>query len=466
MVKQMPRSIAVVDVGYTNTKVILFAPDLTFLAERKMASPHHKGKVYGEIDVEPMLEFFASALPELDKIAPIDCISVSAHGACIAAMKRDGSLAVPLMDYLSEPPADILAAYSSLCPSYAETYSPQLPVALLHAMQLFWQQRALSQDFKTAETILPLMQYVAACLGGKPVTEISSMGCQSHLLDLNTLGPSKLAVSQGWAEKFAPRANAWDVIGKLKPDFRGSEFRGKGEILAGVHDSNANYLRYLAGGQSNFTLLSTGTWIISFDTKADIKTLDPTNDIVANVDVMGRRVACSRFFGGKEFEILSQGANGTDASLPCVARLIASNVMALPSFSDAGGPMPNSANKGTIMGTVTTNEERASLASLYCALMMTESLAALHASGDIIVDGPFSQNKVFLAILAALHPGRKLRASNLKDGTAAGAACLGLMPDGLLPHIDIDMTDIAPAILPGLSEYRLAWQKHATENAR
>ena len=95
----------------------------------------------------------------------------------------------------------------------------------------------------------------------------------------------------------------------------GRNFRGSGKVLAGVHDSNANYLRYLAGGQKKFTLLSTGTWIIGFDTEAKLEFLVQEKDTVSNTDVFGNQVACSLFFGGREFEIVSEGAPGEAAAI-------------------------------------------------------------------------------------------------------------------------------------------------------
>ena len=459
-----PRGIAVVDVGYTNSKVVLYSPKLDVLAERKMASPHHDGTHYREIDAEPIIRFLAETLGELDEVAPIDKIAVSAHGACIASIKADGTLAVPLMDYMSEPPQEIERAYHALMPDYAEVYTPPLPRALLHGMQLFWQQQVMPEAFARTRTILPFMQYVAHALGGRAVTEVSSMSCQTHLVDMRNGGPSSIARALGWDKLYAPQAKAWEVIGQLKEEFRGPQFRGRGDILGGVHDSNANFLRYLAGGQEHFTLLSTGTWIIGFDTDAGIAGLDPRRDIVANKDVFGRTIACSRFFGGKEFEVLSQNADADKAGLDAVEELVARNVMALPSFTDSGGPMPGMGLKGRILGPFVEGlENRSSLASLYCALMVSESLDAIHSHGKIIVDGPFSQNDVFLVVLAALRPAQSVLASEARDGTAAGAACLALMEDGLLPKIDIPMREIAPAAIPGLKAYQVSWRRRSQE---
>lgn len=457
-----PRAIAVVDVGFTNTKVILYDAQLHVLAERKISSPHHEGRHYREIDVAPMLVFATEALRELDAILPIDVIVPCSHGACIVALKSEGTLAVPVMDYMSEPPDNVRNDYQAIMPSFEESLSPLLPMALMHGMQLYWQSCVDPEGFAQVRTILPLMQYIAFGLGGRAVTEVSSMSCQSHLVDMRTGAPSSIATAQGWAQKFAPAANAWDDVGQLSPTRRGLNFQGRGRILAGVHDSNANYLRYLASGRSEFTLLSTGTWIISFDTAADRAAVDLNRDIVANSDVFGRSVFCSRFFGGKEFELIARGVPGESASLAGVAMLVDRCTFARPSFSDSGGPMPNTGGKGHIEGALPeTADELSSLASLYCALMTSESLDGLSSRHAIIVDGPFSQNPVFLAVLAALRPNQEVFASAARDGTAAGAACLALMPDGKLPHIEILLQKITPASIPNLPDYQQLWREQS-----
>lgn len=466
MTNQMPRAIAVLDVGFTNTKLVLFSSDGTRLGERKMASLHREGPPYRHIDPAPVAELCRTAFAELDSIAPIDVIVPSAHGACVTTLRADGSLAFPVMDYTAEPPAEVAAAYAAIAPPFEESYCATLPMSLLQGMQLFWQQTAWPDDFRQVATILPWIQYISFMLTGRAVSEISSMACQSHLVDVNTGGPSSLSRRQGWDTLFAPRAQAWDVIGSLKPEFRGSNFRGRGAVLAGVHDSNANYLRYLAAGVGQFTLLSTGTWIIGFDTAADIRKLDHTRDTVTNTDVLGRPVACCRFFGGREFEALSKGAAGELASLSCLADLVDAGIMALPSFSDSGGPVANTGGRGVITGgPVESPAGRATLASLYCALMVSESLDAIQSRHAVIVDGPFAQNAVFLSVLAALRPGQKILASDLRDGTTAGAACLALMPDGKIPHIALSLTEAMPAVPSGLAGYQQRWRRETARHA-
>ncbi len=463
---QVPRGIAVVDAGSSNTKIVLFGPDGKPVTERKVASLQHDGPPYRSIDPAPLLALCREALPELDAILPIDAVVPCAHGAALACLDGGGALALPVMAYTAEPPADVVAAYRKLQPPFGEVFSPLLPMALIQGLQLFWQQRCFAEDFTRVSTVLPWIQYVAFLLGGRPVTEISGMACQSHLMDIRHGGFSSLVKNLGWEKLFPPMVKAWETIGTLRGEFLGKSFRGQAKVLAGVHDSTANYLRYLAGGQKKFTLLSTGTWIIGFDTETPLASLVSEKDTVSNTDVFGNHVGCCRFYGGHEFEILSGGTADARAGLGEVQNLINSATHAVPSFSDGGGPVPRTGGRGKILGKAPAGpEQKASLASLYCALMVAESLAALNSRHDIIVDGPFSRNLVFLQVLAQLRQDQRVLASDLRDGTTAGAACLALMPDGKLPHVPLSLTTIASQNLSNLAPYQKAWQKLAYDNA-
>ena len=456
------RGIAVVDVGYTNTKIALFSKDGELLAERKAPSLHVPAPPYRHIDPEPMVALCRTALPELDAMLPIDAIVPTAHGAAMACLDAEGKLALPVMDYTSEPPPEIVADYEKVMPSFDEALCPLLPMALTHGLQLYWQQRGWPEAFTKVATLLPWIQYVGFRLSGVAVTEISSMACQTHLLDIRAQAPSSTAKRLGWDALYAPRAKAWETIGTLQPEFRGAQFRGHGRVLGGVHDSTANFMRYVCAGLDRFTLVSTGTWSISFDPSTSVDVLDPARDTNTNTDVLGRNVCCSRFFGGMEFAAVADGAPAEAASLACVAALVARGTYPVPSFTMTSGPVPDSAGKGFVKGQAAGSaEERASLAALYCALMVSEQLDAITSKDEIIVDGPFSQNPVLLAVLAQLRPSQRVKASALRDGTTAGAAALAMIEDGRLPSIAIRMAAVKPAEVPGLAAYQAAWRKMA-----
>lgn len=464
MRQSSPRGIAVVDVGFTNTKIALFSAAGELLAERKGPSRHVAGPPYLHIDPEPMAALCRTALPELDRMLPIDSVVPTAHGAAMACLDAKGELALPVMDYTSEPPPEIVAEYRRIMPGFAEAFCPLLPLAITHGLQLYWQMRMWPDDFAKVRTLLPWIQYVGYRLSGVPVTEISSMACQTHLLDTRSATPSKMAQQLGWDRLFPRRAKAWEEIGRLKPEFRGPAFRGEGRVLAGVHDSTANFMRYVCAGLDRFTLVSTGTWSISFDPSTSVDVLDPERDTNTNTDVLGRTVCCSRFFGGKEFEAVAGGAPAEAADLACVTELVARGTCAIPSFTPTSGPVPGSGGKGFVKGLPpATEREKASLAALYCAQMVSEQLDAIASKDDVIVDGPFSQNPVLLAVLAQLRPKQRVKASALRDGTTAGAAALALIEDGKLPTIGLTLQPVAPAAIAGLEAYHARWRSLALD---
>ncbi len=394
MRENAPRGIAVVDVGYTNIKIALFSPQGELVAKREGQSRHVEGPPYKHIDPEPMVELCRTALPELDRILPVDAIVPCAHGAAMACLDVRGKLALPVMDYMCDPPADIVADYRHVMPGFEEAFCPLLPLAITHGLQLYWQQRAWPEDFGRIATMMPWIQYVAYRLSGTAVAEISSMSCQTHLMDTRLQQPSAMARRFGWDRLFPRMAKAWEAVGTLQPDFRGAEFRGGGRVMAGVHDSTANFMRYVCAGLGRFSLVSTGTWSISFDPSTALDVLDPERDTNTNTDVLGRPVCCSRFFGGKEFEAVAAGAPAEAASLETVQDLVTRGTLAVPSFTPTSGPVPGSGSRGRVEGPAASSpQERASLAALYCAQMVSEQLDAIASKDDIIVDGPFSQNR-------------------------------------------------------------------------
>jgi sugar (pentulose or hexulose) kinase len=467
MVSSSPRGIAVADVGATNSKLILFDGGLHAIEQRKTVTVHRDGPPYRHVDAERIVAFVAGALGELDQILPVDAIVVSAFGSTLACTDDAGSLATPIMDYLSDPPEEIAEGYAKIAPPFSETFCNVSPHALTHAKQLFWLETAFPDAFARVRSIMTWSQYLAFRLGGRMTSEITALGAFSQLIDPLKGDFSSVARKRGWAARFAPITRAWEDIGELNAEFRAPTFRGRGRILCGVHDSDANYLRYLASGFSELALLSTGTWIIGFDSGADVRRLDPGRDTFTYNDVFGRAVGCCRFFGGGEFEKLLAGAPSAAAAAADIESLMARAAFALPSFSDTGGPFAGSGDRGRIDGPFSGSPaERASLATLYTALMTSEGLDALGSRAPIVVDGPFASNDLYCSLLAALRSGQRVSSSLLQEGTSAGAAVLALMgPAGELPERPVALKTHAPGSFSGLGDYQSAWRAKARETA-
>ncbi len=416
------RGLAVLDVGATNAKALLFDSDLELLAEESVASTRRPGPPYLFIDCAPLLAFVAEVLPRFDLISPVDAIVPCTHGSAAALVDAAGNLALPVMSYEAEPPPEVVAGYAVIAPAFAEVFAPTNPLALTLARQLYWQETLFPEAFSRTSAIMPLAQYLAFRLTGVRANEVSAMGAQTHLWAPMARGYSRLAKERGWTSRFPALRPAWEVLGPV----RGLNLRGAGRVLTGVHDSNANLLLYLGHGPC--TLLSTGTWIIGFAQGVDVTALDPAFDQVSNTTVFGDPIASCRFMGGREFEIVAAGAPPHLARSETVQGLLDRGIAAWPSFTGSGGPAPRTQGRGRIEGELRGPEERASLAALYCAQMSALALRRMGNCNRVIVDGPFSDNSAYLDVLAGCLPGQDVYASQVRNGTAVGAASLALVP--------------------------------------
>ena len=136
-----------------------------------------------------------------------------------------------------------------------------------------------------------------------------------------------------------------------------------------------------------------------------------------------------------------------------IEELINANIFALPSFSPGSGPY--AARRGEIIGPLKP-EQRASLATLYCALMCVKRLEDLNVThGDIIADGNFAQNAVLCSLIATLKPAQNVYAARDHSGTARGAAILAHWHEAREP---VQTTHIEAANLAGLQGYYEKWK--------
>ncbi len=200
-------------------------------------------------------------------------------------------------------------------------------------------------------------------------------------------------------------------------------------------------------------MISTGTWVIimAVDGKGE---LDPNADMLANVNVRGEPVPTARFMGGREYAVLA-GDAPVDADEADIDRSIASGALALPAFSDQGGPF--AARKGVIEGeTPATPKARAALATLYSALMTAHMLRRLDAPGDLIVEGGFTRSPAFAAVLARLMADRRILIAPMSAGAAAGAAMLAHWGEA---HPPPRLLPARAWVLPGLEAYRERWER-------
>jgi sugar (pentulose or hexulose) kinase len=454
----MSQTVAVLDIGKTNVKLALFDDD-RLLWEKSAPNRVLPGPPYPHEDVESAWNFFLDALREAARTHQISAIVPTAHGAA-GALIGESKLAAPVMDYEFTGVEVIESDYARLRPPFSESLSPKIPAGLNLGRQLAYQKWRCPDLFAEARYFVGYPQYWTWRLSGVAVSEVTSLGAHTDLWAPVQGQVSSLVKALGVHHLLPPLRRAFDPLGPIQPEIAAlTGLAPETQVFCGIHDSNASLLPYLVSRQAPFTVLSTGTWVILMCVGLSLDQLDPRDDTLANVDALGRPIACGRFMGGREFAVVAGGGGNPD--LDAVERVIVSGAMALPCFSGQGGPY--AATKGVIVGDVAA-ADRTALATLYCALISDLMLTRIGAtSGDLVIEGPFVGNPAFCELLGALRPKQRIFAAKDAAGTARGAAMLAHWP----PTYPIAApTPVRPAAIAGLDAYRDAWTASVNQIAR
>jgi sugar (pentulose or hexulose) kinase len=443
----------VLDIGKTNVKLVLLDTGGAVLAERRSPNTILNDGPYPHHDIERIWHWMLDGMKEFSSLAHVGAIVPVTHGATAALVDDDG-LVLPVLDYEFEPPAEQRTQYLTQRPAYDATYSPLLPAGLNLGRQLAWQAQTFPDAFRNARHILMYPQYWAWRLSGVAAGEVTSLGCHTDLWQPARQQYSALVERMGWNALFPPLQAAWAPLGPLKNELAArTGLPATCRVLCGIHDSNASLLRHLSAADGDVppAILSTGTWVIAAAPGKPLDGLREQADMLANSNALGQAVACIRFMGGREFGELA-GADAQLCTVDDLQRLIDQGTMAMPCFSQAGGPFAG--RTGSIVGPQPVDaRERYALATLYCVLVSDYCLAQLGADGAVVVEGSYTGNPWFAPLLAALRPQQAISSTDDTSGTTCGGWMLHHW--GNVPVVRSSVA--APLALRGWEAYRAQW---------
>ncbi|MDG4887527.1 carbohydrate kinase [Mesorhizobium sp. M1A.F.Ca.IN.022.07.1.1] len=450
----MIRHVAVIDIGKTNAKVALV--ELTKPSEialRRTANAPVWQAPYPHHDVEALWTFILNSLADLNRERRIDAISITTHGATGALVDAAGELVLPVLDYEFNSPDQLAADYDAVRPPFAETGTPRLPIGLNLGAQFFWQQKRFPVEFAKSAAMLMYPQYWALRLTGVAANEVTSLGCHTDLWNPWTSDYSSLVDRMGWRPLMAPVRRAKDRLGSILPAIaRLTGLDPATPVFCGLHDSNASLLPHLLSDRPPFSVVSTGTWVVSMAVGGKKVELDAARDTLVNVNALGDPVPSARFMGGREFSLLTEG-QAQDWTEADVAAVLARKASLLPSTQQGSGPFPHRAAQWVNAEGLPPGQ-RFTAISFYLALMTVTCLELIGGDGPTTVEGPFARNPLFIRMLAAAT-GRAVIASETSTGTSIGAALLA--SDGATVISKGERTE--PPADPAWHDYARAWQR-------
>lgn len=421
----MPKKIEVnlvLDIGKTNVKLFVFSSKRKILNKfYTLAKSEEFDKNINIINTDKIIKWLFKKIYYLKKKYSIKKLACSTHACGIALIGYENQEVMNIIDYESNFKF-LKNSYSKIIPKFSISYTPLLENGLNIGIQLYYIYKKYPNILKKTKYILLYPQFITWKLTNKFSSEISYIGCHTHLWNFKKNNYSNLVEYLGILKKLPPINPAWKIIGYLK-DTQFENNNKNIKVLNGIHDSNASYLYFKQSNHKIFTLISTGTWHIIINNQAKTSLLDPKYDMLCNIDIYGKKNPTIRFMGGREYEYLCSELkinknliNSIDYDFFNYKKFL------LPSFAE-GGPfklkkinIKKYLNKPIIF--------RYMLINSYIAFVMNFCLSKIKSNNKIIIDGPLAKNITILRILKDLRKKQEIYINFDTEGTVKGVNLL------------------------------------------
>lgn len=424
--------IAVFDVGRTNKKVFLFDEAYQIQYEKETHLIETKDEDgFPCQDVHALTAWVKESLQTLFALTQFDikAIAVSAHGASFVNIDSHGNPVTPLCDYLKPFPETLRKKFYS-------DYGDDLPIItaspslgnLNSALQLYRLKHEQPAVFQKIRFALHLPQYISYLISGQLNSDITSIGCHTHLWDFEKNSYHDWVTKEGLIEKFAP-LHSTNAVHTITTNNR------KVVIGVGLHDSSSALIPYLKSFTDPFVLISTGTWCISLNAfnQSPLMKEELEKDCLCYISFEGKPVKASRLFAGHEHEeqvkriaLYFKKEEDFYKSIRYQASLIEQLKEKNPSAEkEFHGGVESSAFIARDLSTFITCEEA------YCQLLIdiiqqqylsTQLVLKNTTTRRIFVDGGFSKNTLYMNLLANAFPQSTIYGASVAQASAIGAA--------------------------------------------
>ena len=422
-------AIAILDVGKTNKKLFLLDEHYKIVWEQTTAFEGTKDED-GEPceDLDQLTTWVRGSLETVSALADIRirAINFSAYGASFVHIGEEGLPVAPLYNYLKPYP-------ETLKKKFYDTYGGEVTLSMLTAspvlgslnsgLQLYRIKKEQPELFARIRWSLHLPQYLGFILTGNACSEITSIGCHTHLWNFSQQHYHEWVYREGIIDKLPPILPSTSVL----PVRVGAGIAG-----IGLHDSSSAMIPYLESFREPFVLISTGTWCITMNpfNNAPLTIAELQQDCLCYMTYQGRPVKSSRLFAGYDHEQQVRRLADHFHLSPAYASTIAFDPAIVSHLVVHRAAAPPSPVTASVFGQRSLDSFDSFDQAYHCLLMdiMDQQVAStrLVLEGTevkrIFVDGGFGKNQVYMHLLAAAFPDIEVFAASIPQATAMGAA--------------------------------------------
>jgi len=401
--------IAIFDVGKTNKKFLLFDESYKVRFESGVQLEETEDEDgYPCEDVNALTFWVRSSMDSLlkDERWEVRAVNFSGYGASFVYIDEGGKVLSPLYNYLKPYPEKWLRQFYTRHGSreelHRETASP-LQDSLTSGLQLYRMKFEKPELFKRIRYALHLPQYLSYILTGLPASDITSIGSHTGLWDFGKNHYHDWVREEHIDAKLAGILPS-DTCFPVRYD--GKDMR----VGIGLHDSSSALIPYLSTFREPFLLLSTGTWCVSLNpfNKAPLTQAELEKDCLFYLSYRGEPVKAARLFTGYEHDRVTRQLTLRFDKPPDYFESVRYDAQWLEH------PSPPKTFEQAYHQLISDMVARQGEST---GLVLKDSPAS-----RILVDGGFSKNPIFMALLAKRFPGRQVYAASVAQASAIGAA--------------------------------------------
>ncbi|MFB9054124.1 FGGY-family carbohydrate kinase [Formosa undariae] len=423
---------AVFDIGKTNKKFFLFNDDF-----KEVYKEYARFDEIEDEDGHPTenLEALQNWLKSLfNRILEaeefnIKAINFSTYGASFVHIDENGNPLTPLYNYTKPLDQDIID-------SFFETHGPKdaflkttgcTDLSMLNSgLQLYWLKKKQPEVFKKIKYALHLPQYLSYIFTGIPLSEYTSIGCHTGLWNYQEKDYHEWVYKEE-LHKILPPIVSTET--SLNMNYNGKRIK----IGVGIHDSSSALLPYVRSINKKFVLVSTGTWSIVFNpfTEHPITKESDGTDVINYMRINGKPVKATRLFLGNEYKLQVEKL---DAFFEVDDNFHRAVKFDYDTYIELNKDFKHRFRWGSIIDETMpdkteivydTYEKAYHQLMMELVLLQVKSINKAIGTDDvtrIYVDGGFTDNEVYIKLLAHHFKGKKLRTTNASMGSALGSA--------------------------------------------
>lgn len=430
----MTDCIAVIDIGKTNKKILLF-DKLFKVIYRKFIRfqelTDDDGFPCDDIDAIEKWIFSEIKSVQEQGIYNIKAINFSTHGATVVYLDKDGNRVAPVYNYFKTlDDIDFKPLYDKWGGAddfSRETASPAYGM-LNSGLQMYWQKHRKPQHWEKVAHILHYPQYLSYLFTKNAKADFTSIGAHTALWNFDNMQYHSWVTDEGIKLPLPEDGSKATVV-----DVNGQQIA----VGMGLHDSSASIVPLLRKSKEEFVLLSTGTWIICMNpfSKEKLTLEQLQKNCLCFMTPSKQQVKSSMRFLGHAHELYSEALSAhfsvdvdthmsLDLDKDLVQKTIDSNrTFLLPQVVD-----------GTFKVDTKTLQPFTTYQDAYCQLMFEISTKVVNdvklildeesTIKHLFLSGGFNNNSWFVYFIEQLMPNFTLELSDIKNESALGAALL------------------------------------------